>query len=59
MLCNSRTLTLCYNMTLYNNTWHYIIQLDIAIIDVTIVAYTTIGGTTNNVKKNFFLYAAI
>lgn len=46
-------------MTLYNNTWHYIIQLDIAIIDVTIVAYTTIGGATNNVKKNFFLYAAI
>ncbi len=34
-------------------------QLDIAIIDVTIVVYTTIGGTTNNVKKNFFLYAAI
>ena len=28
-------------------------------IDNTIVAYTTIGGTTNNAKKNFFLYEAI
>ncbi len=28
-------------------------------VGVTIVAYTTIGGATNNAEKNFFIYEAI